>query len=230
MILGKDKVTPKIVAEAKAILGPEIAIYHYKDKTGRYEAIFKEINHDLMKRIRTRIKEETLKNNLLPMEEINDMVFDECIIWPPVSTEDKNNLPVGKIVDIVKSIQEKSGFLDVDLAERPLRPDIYTEIIQDFDYWPSITKEEIVELKEKIPFQLFKVEIGGFEFVIRPLTKADIFLVNSSQDEQSTACKAVTVWPTKVPWETLSGGVILLLSQEITRVSGFSSDSEVTEL
>lgn len=228
-----QELTTEIIEQLKSIYGPDepLMTYNEKRKANSQKFVFRQISHDMMKQVRKLVKDETLKGNLLPLEQVESFIFDECVVWPPISEEDKLNFQVGLVPQIVKNVQERSGFLDVDILDRPLRPSEYIEVITDFQYWGDISKEELEEIKEKTPFAIFKITVDRWVFVVRPLTKGDVLALQNSNDEELTGCKSVTVWPANVGWDgKIPGGVVKVLWKGIMDISGFQEEAVIEEL
>jgi len=225
-----QELTPEIIEQLKTVHDNEPLMVYSDKRKNSQKFVFKAISHELMRKIRKLVKDEAIKGNLLPLELVDNFVFDECVVWPVVNEEDKLDYQVGFIPQIVKSIQEKSGFLDIDVMERPLRPSELVEVITDFEFWPDITLEEVEELKNKVPFPLFKITIDRWVFIVRPLTKGDVKVLQETVDEEMGGVTACTVWPEKVPWTEIAAGCVKILWQQILSCSSFSEECEILEL
>lgn len=208
--------------------GTTLFITNYDKKN---DVVFQHITYPLLQKVTDLIKDSELQGKGLPIKEVNDLVFDTCVVWPKLTHEEKDNLVAGAIPQIVKSIQEKSGFIDIDIFQRVLAPDVFTKCIQDYDNWGDLPDEQVEKLKEdNQPFSLFRTRIGKFIFVIRPMTRIDIQISSQSDDDQLALAKCVTVWPPKVDWDKIPGGIIEVLVRECNACSGWSESAEVEEL
>jgi hypothetical protein len=225
----KGKITDAQIAEIKMAY-PDTALFKWTSPNKKDEAVLRPITADLLKKLTSIIREAELQGKPLPIQDVNEKVFDSCVLWPAFSIEEKLSLPVGTIPSIVKVIQEKSGFLDIDVFQRVLAPDMLTTILKDHEYWGDISDEEVAELKTRTPFQLNKVRIGRWVFVVRPMTRTDIQVATQANDDQLALAKAVVMWPREVKWEHLPAGIIELLGRKANELSGWDDDSTVEEL
>jgi hypothetical protein len=227
-MLKKGKLTAELIAETKAAYTCPIFKWTSDDK--KDEAIIKQIDLDLLARVRMLAAESEAQGKALPVKEVNDLIFTQCVIWPALTEAEKEELIVGAIPSIVKDIQEKSGLLEVDIFGRPLGPDLHVSILKDFNYWGDLTEAEGAALKEASPFQLFRVRVGRWVFALRPMTRLDLKLASQAEDDTLSLVKTVTMWPTEVDWNTIPTGVVIQLAETANRISGWSSESSVEEL
>lgn len=229
-MINKGNITPEQIAELKQAF-PGEALFKWPSPDKKDDVIFRAITYDLLQKILSIVREAELQGRGLPVQEVNEKIFDACVVWPKFTVDEKLALPVGIIPSIVKVIQEKSGFIDVDIMQRILAPDTITTIIRDFDYWGDIDEEEADKLRESCkPFALFRVRIGRWVFAIRPMTRIDIQVASQSTDDQLALAKAVTMWPKDVKWDTVPAGIIDILGRKANEVSGWEPDSQVEEL
>lgn len=205
-------------------------LFKWTSPNKKDDVIFKAINLSLMNKINELIKLADGADKPIPVKEVNEVIFDECVIWPSFSIEEKELLPVGTIPSIVKIVQEKSGFLDIDVFNRILGPDQYSIQVNDYDYWPDPTEDELKKLKEKTKFQLHRARIGRWVFIVRPMTRTDLQIASAGLDEHLTLSKAITVWPETVDWDVIPAGIIERLSGIANEISGWSTDSSVEEI
>ncbi len=225
------KVTPEIIAEVRASVGEDAILRKYKDKYNFHEMIFMPLNRDTVKHIRTFMAESLDQNGALPLNEVDEMIFDACVVWPPLTQKEKDTvLPAGFMSNFSKVVQEYSGFQDVDVWGRPLRPDVYCEVIKDFDHWAPLEGDELEEFKNKSDYVLAKAIIGPWEFIIRPTTKSDAILLKDLEDPDLALCKAIVQWPTEVNWDRIPGGIIEQLLRAITKLSGWNVEARIVEI
>lgn len=227
----KGKITEAEIAELKKLF-PKGGLFKWPAPDNKNEIVFRAVDQALMDKIVNLIREAELAGRGLPIQDINEKIFDACVLWPALSLDEKLTLPVGVIPSVVKSIQEKSGFVDIDVFGRVLSPDTFTTILRDFDYWGDISDEDAKKLKEEsAPFLLSRVRIGRFVFVIRPMTRIDIQVASQSNDDQLTLAKSVTMWPKDVEWGSIPAGIVDILGKKANDISGWSeADIEVEEL
>lgn len=229
-MINKGHITEKEVEELK-LAYPGEALFKWPTPNKKDEVVMRAINTDLMQKIIAMIREAELQGRGLPIQDVNEKIFDTCVLWPSFTLEEKLTLPVGIIPSLVKVIQEKSGFLDIDIFQRTLAPDTFTTTLRDFDYWGDIEEKELEDLKEKSsPFSLTRVRIGHWVFVIRPMTRIDIQVASQSNDDQLTLARSVTMWPTKVEWEKIPAGIIEILGRKANEISGWDIEAQVEEL
>jgi hypothetical protein len=229
-MINKGIITEKEITELKEAY-PGEALFKWTSPNKKDELVLRAISHDLMQRIVNMIKDAELQGKGLPIQDVNEKIFDACVLWPSFKLEEKLNLPVGVIPSVVKVIQEKSGFIDIDIFQRVLGPDTFTSTLKDFDTWNDITDEEAEALKKEVGvFSLFRVRIGKWVFIIRPMTRIDIQVASQANDDQLALAKSVTMWPKEVKWETIPAGIIEILGRQANEISGWEPDAEVQEL
>jgi hypothetical protein len=229
-MINKGQVTEKDIAEIKSAY-PKEALFKWTSPDKKDDLIIRAISYELMQKIVNMIRDAELRGTGMPIQDVNEKIFDSCVLWPTFSLDEKLSLPVGIIPSVVKSIQEKSGFIDIDIFQRVLAPDTFTTIIRDFDVWGDISDEEATALKESSkPFSLFRVRIGKWVFVIRPMTRIDIQISSQSNDDQLTLARSVTMWPKEIDWETIPAGIIEILGRKANEISGWDPDATIEEL
>lgn len=231
-MINKGLITDKQKEDLKEAY-PKDALFKWTTPDKKDDLVLRAISSELMAGIVDIIRESEMAGRNLPIQEVNDTIFDNCVVWPVFSAEERENLPIGIIPSVVKTIQEKSGFIDIDIFQRVLAPDTFTTILKDFDYWPDITEDESKALKEASkPFSLYRVRISKWVFVIRPMTRVDIQVATQATDEQSTIAKSITMWPKDVEWENIPAGIVEILARKGNDISGWSADtdSDVEEL
>ncbi len=195
------------------------------------EILFTTIKHNLWSRIQDLILTAESKGQIPKIDEINERIFTECVLWPNLTIEEIKALPVGFIPSITKIIEEASGLIDTDILGRPLAPDTNSVILKDFEYWPDITKQDLEAIKQEHKFtRIYKVTVGNFIFVIRPMTRVDIMGMSPADDQAVALCKSVTLWPKEVPWDDLPYGTIQALGRMANKVSGWEVEGEIEEL
>lgn len=224
----KGFITPEEIAELKkAVKDP---LFKWADPNKKGEIVFRPINAGLANQIMLAVRAAEESGRVIPISDLNEKIFDSCVLWPTFTIEEKLMLPVGIIPSVVKSIQEKSGFVDVDIYNRALGPDTVTTTIKDFDYWGDVSDQEVETLKGKTSFALFRVRIGRWVFVIRPMTRTDIQIASQAQDDQLALAKCITMWPNQVEWENVPSGVVELLGRKANEISGWDPEAEVSEI
>lgn len=173
------------------------------------------------------------ENKLNPTERVNEKIFDTCLVWPNITLEEKQNMPIGTIPSIVKIIMEKSGFVMIDLKGRPTGPDIFTIPLQVMESWDDITTEEWEDLQREFPrtkYDLVKQIIENYVFIQRPMTKHDLNISKASADPELTIVKATTVWPKDIDWDTIPAGIIDNVVKSLFNISGWDSEIEAQEV
>lgn len=199
---------------------------------GNCEIVCKLINRDLHALV-LKIIENCEENQLNPTDRVNEKIFDSCLVWPQITFEDKQNMPVGTIPSIVKIIMEKSGFILIDVKGRPIGPDVFSIPIQTTDTWDDITETELTELQKEFPvdrFDLKKSIIDTYVFIQRPMTKHDLTVSKNASDPELAIAKATTVWPKNVDWDSVPAGIVDNLVKALFSISGWDSEVEVEEL
>ena len=222
-IITEDEV--KKIKEAN----PGVAIFKLPNRDIG-DVIFKPIYKDLAREIAILAEKAKTQAMLPPLEITRDKIFDSCVLWPSFTQEEKDSLPAGTIPSVVKSIEEKSGYFEIDVLDRILGPDVMSSTIKDFSYWDDITPEEIIDLKEKNNCQLFKVRIDGWVFIIQPMTRVHLRISEQANDNQLALSKLITLWPTEVDWDSIPAGCIEILVRQAYKLSGWDLGSEAVEL
>lgn len=226
----KGKVTEDQIKQLK-LAYPDVALFKWTSPNGKDEIVFRPITQKLFKVISEMIHQAERANLEIPTHELNEKVFDSCVVWPPLSVEEKLKAPVGLVPSVVKSIQEKSGYVDIDITNRVIAPDFSTKVINDFQYWEAPTEEEIQKLKDHLPILLVQTRIDRWIFILRALTRIDIQVIqNTPDDEQLATAKAVTVWPAVIDWGNIPAGVVDMIARKAFEISGAPSNVEVEEL
>jgi len=208
---------------------PELQLFKWVSQNKKDEAVFRPISIELMNSIKELSDEATMQDKPLPLEQINEKIFDSCVLWPKLTIEEKMLLRVGDIPQISKSIQEKSGFINIDVLGRVLGPDDSTITLKDFDYWGDIPAEEKENLS-KSAFALFRLRVGRWVFAIRPMTRTDLKLAEQSNDPQMAIARSVIMWPNPVNWDSIPAGLVDTISKRAMDISGWDDTSEVEEL
>lgn len=211
-------------------LFPGTPLYKFPiDKSN--EIVFKAMTNQVVDRIRTTILDRQAGNMRFTEWDAEEIIFDQCVVWPEFTIEDKRNMPAGIFSSLAKAVRDKSYYVGVTETGKLYGPDIHSIKIQDFDYWPDITEGEIEGLKQSTRFQLHRLRIERYYFVIRPMTRADLSIAALTADDQLTIVKQVTMWPIEVPWDLIPSGVIEAVGLYANDISGVGkADIQIEEL
>jgi hypothetical protein len=233
---GKGQISPQALLELKA-LHKGIAIYkrpfERKDKSGETlidDVVFKIITEDDYTFLMGLLLDEKKRGNPNPVEVMNAAIFDRCVLWPKMSIEEKHSLPIGVMPSIAKIVQEKSGFLNVDILDRILAPDRRISVIQEPAFWGDISGEELDKLKDELICKLVKVRIENAIFVIRPTFRADLAVAAQSVDDKLGLAKQLVVWPGEPDWANIPAGWVEILGEVGTSISGWDDNPIVEEI
>lgn len=221
----KGKPTEQDIVDIKAELNGK-PIFRWDVPNSSDSFIFTVLTPDVLNNIRAFISSEEQAGRNTPFDKVNEIVYHKTVVWPSLAPEELFQLPVGLIPSLVKKVQEKSAFIEVDIYGRALAPDTSSFIIQDFAYWPAITDEELTALKAETPFSLFRARIGKWSFIIRPMTRIDIQVSQQASDNGMSVCKSVVMWPKSIKWDIIPAGVIEKLGETAHKISGWDLDSE----
>jgi hypothetical protein len=194
------------------------------------EILFTDIKHSLWKTIRNRVRQAEESGVTPDVEEINELVFLKCVLWPEFTPEDLRTMPVGFMPSVTKLIQEKSQFWNVDVLGRVLGPDLTTVTLKEGDYWDDISDKELAAIKKEHKEELKKIRIGRWIFIARPVTRADITVAAQADDSEIALLERVVVWPKDAKWEDLPEGILISLGNAVNRISGWGIEGEVEEL
>jgi hypothetical protein len=228
-MFNKGKISDEELAQIKATMPPNLALYKYPHKNG--DVLFTPITKALLDKVTDLLSKIAEGQANYTFQDMEERIVDECVLWPKLTLDDKLKLPVGAIPSIAKAIQEKSLFLEVDIFRRTIGPDITSVLIKDFNYWSNITPEEVAEIKAAAGnAMLYRVKIGQWLFYTRPVTRVDTKFFLTAEDQDLAMCRCVTVWPKTVEWGDLPAGVIVTLANQITRLSGcYDADVDIEE-
>lgn len=241
MIHKRGPVPEEEIKKIKASLPPETKVYKFvdpnpwKDEQGNLikdEVIFKLIDPPLYSKIQKITEAEMAQDKMPDTMEIMLTVCTHCVLWPQMSIEEWYAVSVGYISTIAKNIQEKSGFIEVDIQGRVLEPAVNLSLVKEPDSWDEPSAEVIERLKETCPFALYKVTIDdSWVFIIRPMDKVGLDLITEFQSGEESAldqlADRITIWPEKVVWDNLPVFVPLTLINKANDLSGFVSSEEI---
>lgn len=177
------------------------------------------------------LRDDAARNNKpIPVDDINRKLYDECVLWPSLTLEEIEGLPVGVIPSLCKIIQERSGYVSVDIHGRILAPDFISTAVNPFPGWGDISKEELENAIKEFPFSLYRVKLEHLVFLIRPMTRTDLRISIQAVDDQIALVKSITVWPKEVDWENMPAGWIENIGKIATDISGWEANVSVEEI
>lgn len=198
------------------------------------EVLFTVITPEVYREVQRYVQRVTAEKKMVDVQEVNQIVYSKCVLWPEPKIEEILGYRIGYVPSVVKVIHEKSGFVDVDIMDRVLAPDVTSVMLREPETWSEPTEEEIAQVKASVPpaTPLYKVTIGGiWHFILRPMTRADLQVLSTSVDDDRIAlCRLVTVWPQTVDWSSLPMGVLDAVGRASNRVSGWDLEGEVEEI
>jgi hypothetical protein len=233
----KGQLPAEDIAELKEAyngIGQPLFITTTTDNKGQnHDVIFRPIFHELYYSIQNLSDENRARGGLIPQRDIDEKIFDECLVWPEITPEERLLLEVQVIPTFSKIVQEYSGFTEVDVNGNWIGPNTSTLPIKDYDYWPDYTLDEVKQLKESVPFQLFRARIGKWIFIVRPLTTQDVRIAQTQTDSALTLARATVMWPepNKIDWSVIPAGIVDTISNIATKVSGWDvGDVEIREI
>lgn len=229
-MIGKGKISEAEIKELKAAYPGQGALLKYTFPNGKDDVVFRPISTDSYERLTTWISNSRAERKAVPIKDVHEKIFDDCVLWPRLTIEEKTLLPVGVVPTVVKVIQERSGFLDVDIMERYLGPDVHSTILRPFPFWGDVPEEALKKLKDETPFPLYKTRVESCVFVIRPMTRTDVRVAEQAGDDQLALVKCVTMWPEEVPWDAIPAGWIEALGRAANQISGWEISPDVEEL
>lgn len=226
----KGKASKEVLEELKQTYG-DCPLFLYPTPDKRHDFVFRAISHQLHMRIRKMESEAKEKGLELPKTEVDSLIFDECVVWPVLTPEEMDAIPVGLMSNIPKAIQEKSGFTEIDIRGNILGPNISVIPVTSPKTWPDYTAEELKEVKDSTPFMLVRLRLDGWIFLVRPMTRSDMMVAQTSVDNTLSVAKCVTMWPKEVEWETIPAGYIDQIGNVALSISGWDTPNvEVVEV
>jgi hypothetical protein len=102
----------------------------------------------------------------LKLNDLDDKTFDLCVVYPPISSQEKIVLPAGIVPSLAKAIQEKSGFEVSDLFGAVKNP-TEVEMIAEIEPMPDPDESVIMQSQATCSYKVVKVTCGPFKFLIR---------------------------------------------------------------
>lgn len=203
-------------------------------RDGKNEIVFRLIYADVYERI-LEIKSSSDMDDISIRRQVDELVFDECVIWPVLDEVEKASLVVGTVPNMSKVIQERSGFVEIDVLGNILGPTTWVTPMQDVQAWGEFTPEVVEQIKADTQFPVYRIRIDEYVWISRPMTKVDVEFAQSQADPTTSLCRATTFWPAEdvINWSRIPAGYIEELANGIARISGYatkSSDVEITEL
>lgn len=229
MYTGKGLAPEKLIEEIKEA-NPGLKLFRYRVPNGKDEVIFQAMTWPIYKEILKMTQESAKAGTGIPLLEIHNKIFDECVFFPKVPGEEKETLPVGTLASIIKVIQEHSGFIDIDVANRIIGPDVVTVALGDYDWWGEPDHDTVARIKESCPLPVYRCRIAEWVFLIKPLTRSDINIAIASSDEALTTARAIVLWPTDVDWDRVPAGHIQILAEQGHAISGWNEKPIVEEV
>ena len=224
---GKGTIDQSTIEQCKAKL-PNATLFKkaWKTSKGTDDYLCRCIDQILLDNIEKRLESN---GKGIPLDESNQIIYDYCVLWPVLTDNEKKTLPIGVVPSLVKVIQERSGFVDITITGQVIGPDVSSTIIKEFAPWGDIQEDDLLEIMQT-PFELHRVKIGKYVFVIRPLTRPDIVIAQSANDRHISYAKSVTMWPKTVDWNTIPAGILDTLGQSANQVSGWDREAEVEDV
>lgn len=224
----KGRISEQEVASLKAQY-PDVALgktVSTDNKGELHDIVFRPISDALYTRIRM-LTEEGKANGEIFLPTVTDgLIFDECLLWPEISADERKRLEVSVIPVFSKKVQEFSGFFEVDAQGNWIGNALSILPLKDHNYWGDYSLETLKELKETTPFALFRVRIGKWVFIQRPLTSEDVAIAQTQPDDLEIIAKASIMWPTLTEdiWRSIPVGVKSTVANTATKISMYNLD------
>jgi len=227
----KGNITPEQVTALKAAYGDDLRLLKWPTPDRKHDFVFKPISIEIKALLNDMVTGYEKANKPMTTEDVEEFVFDRCVVWPELTIAEKKSMPIGWMPSIVKSIYEKSGYVNVTVDGRIIAPDIHVIKLSEYTMWDLPTKEVLANIKAAAKFPTYKVTLDGWTFVCRPMTRTDINIAIQAVDQDLALVRQTTLWPDQVEWETLPAGIVKLLGEEINKISGWEvGDVDVEEL
>lgn len=201
-----------------------------KDNKGQeHHIVFRPIFHALYERIQNVVDESRARGGVVPKRDLDELIFEECLVWPEISEKEREELHVSVLSNFSKLVEEKSGFTEVSVDGQWIGPNTQVRPLKDFEYWPDYTMDELKAIKEKTPFPLFRVRMDRWIFIIRPLTTQDVRVAQTQVDSGLTLARATVMWPEhdKIDWSIIPAGIVDAVANQATKVSGWDTGENV---
>jgi hypothetical protein len=209
-----------------------------KEQYGRlYEvpvAGMKFVIHPLMRNEWEVITDMYQSNDKITQTQIDDKVTDLGLVGPRADGSKGGwaALPAGITQTLSLFIRAKSGFYIADL---PGGSDINVEQLTPSVKMPMPSDEEIERIKKACPFVPRLITIGGDNYVVRPVTRAEWkaiteATVNDPDARTLETTKRVVQWPKNVDWDTRLAGCAETIAEYALSISGYGAPEQVKEL
>lgn len=195
---------------------------------GKDQVVFIPISRELYIRIARKCLENMLSGMPPPVVEVYETIFDECVVWPKLTPDEKEGLTGGLIHSVARQIELSSGFVDFDIFGNIRGKSSVVVNLSNAQHWDRPSDDEIGELIEKSIFPLAKVRIENYNFICKPLTRGEVLKAQAAEDMSLEYCKYSVIWPEKVDWNTLPAGYIEDLYDNIRGLSGYNNSKEVS--
>jgi hypothetical protein len=222
----------KVPAEEKVRLKelyPDTVLKVYPSKDGKHEVVIRAIDPELDSRILRFRMESDLTGPLLERK-VDEMVFEECVVWPQLTLEDKAALTVGTIPNLSMVIGEISGYIEIDIHDNIIGPSIQVWPLSESNAWGEYTDEDVAKVKSLTDMPVYRMRADEYVFIIRPLTRVDTDVAQSMSDSALAIAKAITLWPEIVKWDKIPAGYVDHVANAGARVSGWESNPADVEL
>jgi len=230
----KGSLTAEQLAQIKEAVGTTLFYTVTEDNKGeKHYVVFRPIFAPLYRKIQNLVDESRSRGGVVPQGDIDELIFEECLVWPELTNEERANLEVQVVPTFSKAVQEKSGFTEIDVFGNWIGPTSQVVALKDYNHWPDYTLEEAEAIKASTPFQLFRLRIDRWIFIVRPLTTQDVRIAQTQPDNSLTLATATVMWPPfeKIDWSTVPAGIVDTVANVATKVSGWDvGDVEITEL
>lgn len=221
------KLTPEIIAELKEAY-PGVSIFKKIPFPSKIEFALRPLypqDHEALV--------ELARN--LPVEQASDQLYEKyiwenCVLWPHLGEDELNSLPVGIPKEIEYAVSYMSGYVSVTPKNEVIAEPKTFMAISVPEIWEAPTGDVVKELKEKWKFcYLFKLKVGPYHFIIRPLLQNDLDYNFDINDNISVADKGI-LWPEDFNMALIPMGTIVSIAATIKNISGETYELDIEEL
>lgn len=159
-----------------------------------------------------------------------EYIWNNCVLWPMLTDEDQQMLPIGVKPEIQHAVSYMSGYVSVTPQKEVIAEPKTVSTISAPNLWEPPSGQEITDLKEEYNYCfLFKVRIGPYHFIIKPILQGDLDYNFDMNDHIAVADKG-TIWPEEFNMALIPMGTIISLAATIKNISGETQTLDIEEL
>jgi len=168
-----------------------------------------------------------------PLDKSQIYLYEQCVIFPKMSSEEMMALEVGDLPSVTAKIAEKSGFHGIDYrGYRVGGIDPNTTLLNSEQIAPYPEHQDIEALQKKYRgIRLWLLRCGLKYFVCKPLSRKELREARETEDEVLSILKSCVVYPPDFDWDSSIAGLDFAIATKISQLGGYDIvDTEEVEL